>query len=110
MTDNDRFIPPRYLRGSYTQTVLASARIRAMGRNPMRDASREMIIDAGDGVRLQGFFSHPVPDSGRRAGDPPARMGRQRGIHLYPPLGRFFSNRGSPCSDSTIETTETPTT
>jgi len=63
MTDNDRFIPPRYLRGSYTQTVLASARIRAMGRNPMRDASREMIIDAGDGVRLQGFFS---PRPGQR--------------------------------------------
>jgi hypothetical protein len=61
MADNDRFTPPRYLQGPYTQTVLASAKIRAVGRNPMRDSSREMIIHAGDGVRLQGFFSpHPA--------------------------------------------------
>lgn len=57
MYDSGRFLPPKYLRGSYTQTVLASAKIRAAGRNPMREASREMIIDAGEGVRLQGFFS-----------------------------------------------------
>jgi predicted alpha/beta-fold hydrolase len=61
MADNDRFIPPRYLQGRYTQTVLASAKIRAVGRNPMMDSSQEMIIHAGDGVRLQGFFSpHPA--------------------------------------------------
>jgi len=53
----DRFLPPGYLRGTYTQTILASARIRALGRNPMKDASQEMIIDAGEGVRLQGFYS-----------------------------------------------------
>lgn len=57
MADNSSFIPPGYLRGRYTQTVLASAKIRALGRNPMRNAAREMIIDAGDGVRLQGFYS-----------------------------------------------------
>jgi uncharacterized protein len=55
--NEDRFLPPLYLRGSYTQTILASARIRALGRNPMKDASKEMIIDAGEGVRLQGFYS-----------------------------------------------------
>lgn len=57
MSTKDEFIPPAILRGSYTQTILASARIRAAGRNPMKDASREMIIDAGNGVRLQGFSS-----------------------------------------------------
>jgi uncharacterized protein len=57
MPDDSRFIPPRSLRGAYTQTVLASARIRAVGPNPMREAACEMIIDAGGRVRLQGFFS-----------------------------------------------------
>src|SRR5512138_433779 len=56
----DRFLPPVHLRGSYTQTILASARIRAVGRNPMKEAAQEMIIDAGEGVRLQGFYS-PQP-------------------------------------------------
>lgn len=66
MAENDTFIPPRHLRGRYTQTVLASARIRTLGRNPMRDAARELIIDAGDGVRLQGFYSPRA--GGSRAG------------------------------------------
>jgi uncharacterized protein len=57
MEDDNRFIPPLFLRGTYTQTVLASARIRAVGPNPMREAACEMIIDAGGRVRLQGFFS-----------------------------------------------------
>ncbi|HVN70423.1 MAG TPA: alpha/beta fold hydrolase [Desulfomonilia bacterium] len=57
MSAESGFIPPRYLQGPYTQTILASAKIRAAGRNPMRDAACEMIINAGDGVRLQGFFS-----------------------------------------------------
>lgn len=53
----DRFLPPVHLRGSYTQTILASARIRAVGTNAMKEAAQEMVIDAGDGVRLQGFYS-----------------------------------------------------
>ena len=57
LTDDDRFLPPAHLRGAYIQTILASAKIRAVGRNPMADTSVEMIIDAGDGVRLQGFYS-----------------------------------------------------
>jgi predicted alpha/beta-fold hydrolase len=60
MRENSEFIPPRFLRGPYTQTILASARIRTVGRNPMKEASREMIIDAGDGIRLQGFFSQQL--------------------------------------------------
>ena len=57
MSNDSRFIPPLFLRGAYTQTILASARIRALGRNPMRKAESEILIDAGGGVRLQGFFS-----------------------------------------------------
>src|SRR5690606_5027436 len=47
----------RFLRGAYTQTILASSGIRALGGNPMRAAAREMIFDAGGGIRLQGFIS-----------------------------------------------------
>lgn len=62
MTDDRRFIPPVYLKGPYIQTILASSKVRALGGNPMREASRVMIMDAGDGVRLQGFSSvHPSP-------------------------------------------------
>lgn len=60
----DGFIPPRILRGAYTQTILASSRIRAVGDNPMKDAAQEMVFDAGDGVRLQGFISR------QRSGEP----------------------------------------
>ncbi|HQG32606.1 MAG TPA: alpha/beta fold hydrolase [Deltaproteobacteria bacterium] len=50
-------MPPLHLRSSLLQTVLASLKLRALGKNPMLEASREVIIDAGDGVRLQGFHS-----------------------------------------------------
>ncbi len=51
------FHPPPYLRNPYTQTILASIRIRAWGKNPMVDAEQEMILDAGNGIRLQGYIS-----------------------------------------------------
>jgi uncharacterized protein len=51
------FIPPALLKGTYTQTILASARIRVAGKNPMKEAAREMIMDVNGGIRLQGFFS-----------------------------------------------------
>ena len=60
MKENNAFLPPVCLRGVYTQTILASARVRALGTNPMCEASQEMILDGGDGVRLQGFFSPQV--------------------------------------------------
>ncbi len=55
--DNRTFNPPFYLRSSLLQTVLASLKIRAMGVNPMIEASREVILTVGDGVRLLGFHS-----------------------------------------------------
>lgn len=64
MSTEDKFIPPGHLRGAYVQTILSSSRLRTLGPNPMLAASREMILDAADGVRLQGFYSpQPGPDS-----------------------------------------------
>lgn len=56
------FKPPFFLRPPMVQTLLASQKFRRRGPNAMLDAAQEMIIDAGDGVRLQGSFS-PHPDS-----------------------------------------------
>jgi len=57
MTDFESFVPPRFLRNTYVQTILASSRIRTLGRNRMVDAEREIIFETTAGVRLQGFLS-----------------------------------------------------
>lgn len=54
--------PPFFLRNGHLQTVLASARLRARGPNPMRAASREIILETSGGVRLLGAHS---PQNGR---------------------------------------------
>ena len=51
------FLPPRLLRSAFLQTAISSLGLRAAGKNPMADASREVILDAGGGVRLQGFHA-----------------------------------------------------
>lgn len=55
--EDHAFIPPFYLRSATLQTVLASLKLRTMGKNPMVEASSEMILTVEDGVRLQGFYS-----------------------------------------------------
>jgi len=62
MTDLKPFIPPLHLRNTYVQSILGSSKIRSLGKNPMVENERELILDAGRGVRLQGFYS---PHSGR---------------------------------------------
>jgi len=57
MDSDIRFIPPFYLRHPFVQTALCSSRLRTLGRNPMRDAARPWVIDAGNGIRLRGFWS-----------------------------------------------------
>jgi predicted alpha/beta-fold hydrolase len=57
MIPSNAFQPARYLTNAHVQTILASSRVRSLGRNPMVRAAREMILDAGEGVRLQGFHS-----------------------------------------------------
>lgn len=66
MKNSESFIPPFCIRAPHVQAILASSKVRTWGRNPMVDAEEEMILDAGDGARLQGYFSPQV--SGRSRG------------------------------------------
>jgi len=49
--------PPFFLKPTGIQTVLASAKFRAMGKNPMIDAAREVVLTTTEGVRLLGYIS-----------------------------------------------------
>jgi predicted alpha/beta-fold hydrolase len=53
----ERFSPGFLVRNPHIQTILGSMKFRLAGKNPMIDASREMIIDAGAGIRLLGYYS-----------------------------------------------------
>jgi predicted alpha/beta-fold hydrolase len=53
----EEFNPLVFLRNPRIQTYLASSRARAKGKNPMLDASKEVVIDTGAGVRLLGGYS-----------------------------------------------------
>ncbi len=56
------YLPPFYLRSGQLQTLLASARFRAAGRNLMLAASRTMVLETTAGVRLLGAYaSHRRP-------------------------------------------------
>jgi len=54
---NEIFNPPFYLRSTSAQTLLAGSGIRKMGKNPMLEAAKEVILNPMDDIRLQGFFS-----------------------------------------------------
>lgn len=55
------FTPHRLLRNPHVQSVLASSSVRRWllrgGRAALEARSKELILDCGDGVRLQGFHS-----------------------------------------------------
>ena len=51
------FNPPWLLKHPTLQTVLASLGLRKRGGNPMLQAAHHHIMDAGDSVRLTGFYS-----------------------------------------------------
>ena len=56
--------PPRLLRPAGVQTMLASAGLRAWGKNPMVHAARETILTTQEGIRLLGYHSsHSQPHS-----------------------------------------------
>ncbi|MBM4216280.1 MAG: alpha/beta fold hydrolase [Gammaproteobacteria bacterium] len=61
---HEDFTPPRWLRGAHIQSILPSLPLRRAlverRARPLLTASRELILDCGDGVRLQAFFS-PAP-------------------------------------------------
>jgi uncharacterized protein len=63
-TTSNSYHPVLYLRSARLQTVLASGKMRTWGPNPMLDSARDVIIDAGNGVRLLGSHS---PQSARPA-------------------------------------------
>jgi predicted alpha/beta-fold hydrolase len=53
----DQFQPSSWARNAHLQTIFGSLRLRLLGRNPMRDASREVLVPAGNGTRLLGYHS-----------------------------------------------------
>jgi len=53
----DQFSPAPWARSPHLQTIFGSLSLRVWGTNEMTDASHEMIVDAGDGVRLLGCRS-----------------------------------------------------
>ena len=60
MIDPGSFQPPRLLRNTYVQTILASSRIRALGKNPLADVGKEILFKTKNGARLQGFYSPQI--------------------------------------------------
>jgi predicted alpha/beta-fold hydrolase len=65
----DDFKPPRWLRSAHLQSILASTFVRR-GRIERRAvallaAQRELILECGEGVRLQCFVSSPPHGNGR---------------------------------------------
>lgn len=88
------FNPPQWARNPHLQTILGSLQIRAAGRNEMAAASRETVVDAGDGVRLQGFHAR------QRQSQPPGLLillhgweGSADSAYILS-AGRFFFRRG----------------
>lgn len=68
---DESFRPPRWLRNRHVQSVFASlpARRRWMAPRlrPVLAASRALLLDCGDGVRLQAFHSAPPASHGGAA-------------------------------------------
>jgi uncharacterized protein len=68
---DEDFRPPPWLRNRHLQSMLAStvARRGAIARRsaPVLAAQREVLLDCGDGVRLQSFWSSPPGGNGRPA-------------------------------------------
>ena len=59
------FNPKPCLRNPHLQSMVASMKIRSLGRNEMVKYARKVIIDGGGGVRLLGFHSTQT-DNGSR--------------------------------------------
>jgi predicted alpha/beta-fold hydrolase len=63
------FTPPRWLRGAHVQSILPSLPLRRViverRARPLISTSRELLLDCGDGVRLQALFS-PAPGAQQR--------------------------------------------
>ncbi|GAC1454207.1 MAG: alpha/beta fold hydrolase [Steroidobacteraceae bacterium] len=68
-TADDDFRPPWWLRNPHVQSVLASSFVRrsrvVRQAAPLVAAEREVLLDCGEGVRLQCFISSPAPSNGQ---------------------------------------------
>ena len=90
----DQFSTTRWARSPHLQTIFGSLSLRVWGKNEMADASRETIVDAGDGVRLLGCHS-------RQWGQQPRGLiillhgweGSADSTYMHS-TGRFFYRRG----------------
>jgi len=73
---DESFRPPWWLHNRHLQSILPSlpVRRRRMARSlaPLLDASRTVVLDCGDGVRLQAF--HAAPPAGGPGAAPGARL------------------------------------
>lgn len=65
VNQSDLFQPPGWARNPHFQTIVANRKIRGSGSNPMASGALETVIDAGNGVRLQGFHSFHPEDGGK---------------------------------------------
>jgi uncharacterized protein len=67
-TADDDFRPPWWLRNAHVQSILSSTswrRHRVLNHaQPLLAAQREVLLDCGDGVRLQCFVSTPAQSTG----------------------------------------------
>lgn len=88
------FSPPWYLRGPMIQTLLNSAKFRNKGVGALERCSVETIIDAGEGVHLQGFLSEQQ-ETGARGLVVLLHgwEGSARSAYMVS-TGRFFYDRG----------------
>lgn len=57
MLFSERFRPAPPFRNPHLQTMLSSSKIRTWKKNPMRQASRKMVLEVGNGIRLLGHYS-----------------------------------------------------
>jgi predicted alpha/beta-fold hydrolase len=57
------FNPPVGLRNPHLQTILSSLKIRALGEKHLDSEAQEILVDAGEGVRLLGFYTGQESES-----------------------------------------------
>ncbi len=65
MNTTQKYCPPFYLENGLVQTFLASAKLRATGKNKMAESARETIIHTTEGIRLLGYLSAHPDKSGK---------------------------------------------
>ena len=64
MDTTENFNPKPWARNPHLQTFVKSLKLLKPGKNAMVDCAQQMIIDAGNGVRLLGYYSkHTDSDS-----------------------------------------------